>query len=100
MAESNADLEARRSRVRVRVTYVAASFIFLGGPLLIVFFIWCGDKDKALGVFNAILPIGSAIIAYWFGTRRPFEAGGALSTQVANPGPDQNGGEENEEARQ
>lgn len=61
--------EERKSKVRVYVTYAAASFLFAGGPLLIAFFIWTNDRANALALFNAILPVSAAIISYWFAGR-------------------------------
>lgn len=90
MADSNAGLEARRSKVRVRVTYAATLFVFAGGPLLIVALLWRKDVESAKSVFTAILPVASGVIAYWFGTRRPAESDRTLTTQVANGGAEQN----------
>ena len=61
--------EERKSKVRVYVTYAAASFLFAGGPLLIAFFIWTHDRVNALALFNTILPVSAAIISYWFAGR-------------------------------
>ncbi len=61
--------ELRKSRVRVRVTYGAAAFLFLGGGVLIVIFILKKDTANAISLFNTILPVAAAIIAYWFAGR-------------------------------
>ena len=61
--------ESRKSRVRVIVTYGAAGFLFLGGPLLILV-LFCLEKyDLALNLFMSILPVSAAIISYWFAGR-------------------------------
>lgn len=61
--------ELRKSRVRIIVTYLAASFLFVGGPILIAFFVWTQDRPNALTLFNTILPVSAAIISYWFAGR-------------------------------
>lgn len=61
--------ELRKSRVRIIVTYLAASFLFVGGPIFIAFFVWTQDRTNALTLFNTILPVSAAIISYWFAGR-------------------------------
>ena len=64
----------RKSQVRVRITYAAAIFLFLGGPLLIITLLLNDRRDEALAVFNTILPVSAAIISYWFaGRQKPNE---------------------------
>ena len=62
--------EIRKSQVRVLVTYAAACFLFLGGPLLIFILLFNDCRTEALAVFNALLPISAAIISYWFAGRQ------------------------------
>lgn len=61
--------EARKSLVRVVVTYVAAAFLFVGGTIFIAFLIWTGQRDDAITLFNTILPVSAAIVSYWFAGR-------------------------------
>ena len=61
--------ENRKSLVRVIVTYAATTFLFLGGPALMVYFIIEGDSDEALNIFRTLLPVAAAIISFWFGVR-------------------------------
>lgn len=61
--------EARKSLVRVLVTYVAAGFLFGGGALFIAILLWTGKRQDAIALFNAILPVSAAIISYWFAGR-------------------------------
>ena len=61
--------EDRKSRVRVRLTYAAASFLFGIGLLLIGWFMYRNDVDKALAVFGTVLPTTTFIIGYWFAKR-------------------------------
>lgn len=63
------DIKRRRSMVRMYVTYIAAAFVFGGGAALILYGI-LDDKDTfAQDVFNVVLPVGTAIITYWFAGR-------------------------------
>ena len=68
MADDN-DIKARRSKVRMNVTYGAAAFIFLGGGAIIAYAIVKGDTSLAKDTFNVVLPIGTAIVTYWFAGR-------------------------------
>ena len=76
-------LEKNRSRVRIWITYAAAAFLFIGGPLLIAAFFYCGDacgsdgstgRTTAKDLFLTILPVASSIVAYWFAGRKPDSA--------------------------
>ena len=62
-------LEDRKSRVRVWLTYWAAGFLFLIGLLLIGWFMYNDNDEKALTVFSTILPTTTFIIGYWFAKR-------------------------------
>lgn len=62
-------LNLRKSRVRVVVTYLAASFLFLVGPVFSGWLFFCGDKQKAIDLFMTILPVASAIVSFWFAGR-------------------------------
>ena len=61
--------EARKSLVRVVVTYAAAGFLFIGGTIFIAFLIWTNQRDEAITLFNTILPVSAAIVSYWFAGR-------------------------------
>lgn len=62
--------DLKKSNVRIYVTYVATIFIFGIGLGLILFFTLVKEKpDHAMRVFNAVLPIATGIVTYWFATR-------------------------------
>ena len=61
--------EDRKSKVRVRLTYAAAGFLFGIGLLLVGWFMYRDDVDKALTVFSTVLPTTTFIIGYWFAKR-------------------------------
>lgn len=56
--------ESRRSQVRVRVTYGAAGFLFLGGAAMIAVLLLMEDKDSAKDLFLAIMPVSAGILSY------------------------------------
>lgn len=67
--------ELRRNRVRVWVTYAAAAYLFLFGPVMVWILFKSPDVAKeniiaAKDMFMALLPIASGIIAYWFAARK------------------------------
>lgn len=63
------DIKRRRSMVRMYVTYIAAAFVFGGGAALILYGILDDKHTFAQDVFNVVLPVGTAIITYWFAGR-------------------------------
>jgi len=56
--------ELRKSCVRVRVTYIASTFLFGGAAVLMVF-----KPDEAKDIFFTVVPVATGIISYWFATR-------------------------------
>ena len=71
MTNIDETLKKHRSYVRVVVTYFAAAFVFFGGGLMIAYFILTGKDNHALAkdIFTVILPIGSAVVSFWFAGR-------------------------------
>lgn len=61
--------EDRKSKVRVRVTYIAATFLFGGGTLFILYLIFKDMNREALTLFNTLIPIASGFVAFWFAGR-------------------------------
>ena len=60
---------ARKSAVRILVTYLAAGFLFVVGPGFVAFLLILGQIEDAKNVFMAILPISAAVITFWFAGR-------------------------------
>ena len=70
--------EVRRNGVRIVATHLAAIYLFLVGPLLVLllfFFRVSAEEDFAPGIvaakdlYLAILPVSAGIVAYWSGSR-------------------------------
>ena len=83
-------IEMRRSKVRIWVTYSAALYVFLGSLVLILAFAIAGAEGTGLTlakeVFTMVLPIATGIITYWFASRKPDEA--TSSTNDGDQGQD------------
>ena len=85
------DMKKRRSKVRVNVTYGAAAFVFIGGAAIIAYGIITKDSDLAKDTFNVVLPIGTAVITYWFAGRSAEKVAENSDPATAeNPGAPQN----------
>ena len=92
--------EDRKSKVRVRLTYAAAGFLFGVGLLLVGWFMYREDVDKALTVFSTVLPTTTFIIGYWFAKRTgesprsgngegsQVEGGSSTTTDESGEGPE------------
>ena len=61
--------EERKSMVRVLLTYLAAFFLFGISLVLIIWFMWIKDYDKATAAFGTVVPTTTFIIGYWFAKR-------------------------------
>lgn len=69
--------EARRSLVRIVVTYIAAAYVF-GGSTLLIGALWLDQLDDeklniAKDIFMMVLPVATGVITYWFASRKPSE---------------------------
>ena len=71
--------EIRKSQVRVRVTYIAAAFLFGGGGIFIILLICFGKVEEALDLFLTLLPVSAAVISFWFAGR-----GGSVASAQQN----------------
>ena len=71
-------MDSRRSAVRLWVTYIAAAFVFGVGTLMILWFTIRGGDNGATSakdLFVTILPVGTAVVTYWFAGRSAEKAG-------------------------
>lgn len=65
----DAELKRRKSAVRVRVTYLATGFVFMGSILLIIWCLACQQFSIAKDLFLTVLPVATGVITYWFADR-------------------------------
>ena len=67
--DADKDLARRKSQVRVRVTYIAAGYVFIGAIILIIGALVCDNVTTAKDIFLSVLPIATGVITYWFADR-------------------------------
>ena len=66
-----AENERKRSAVRRRVTY-AVIYVYLGlAAIVIVWLMWAGRYEVAIGVLGGVAGLAGSISGFWFGSRRP-----------------------------
>ena len=78
------EIEKRRSKVRRLVTYGAIyGYLFLAA-VVVIWLMWAGRYEVAIGVLGGVAGLAGSISGFWFGSRRS-PGGGA---QPINPGTD------------
>ena len=92
-------MDKNKSKVRIRITYIATAYVFLGSAYLIYIFLMhegtiSDGMEKALTLFNTTLPIATGIITYWFATRSNAQKNGP---QLPEPSPPKPGTKEQQE---
>lgn len=87
------EIEKRRSKVRRLVTYGAIyGYLFLAA-VVVIWLMWAGKYEVAIGVLGGVAGLAGSISGFWFGSRRspggevpPAQpAGGSGDTQTNNP---------------
>lgn len=68
-AASN-DIEAKRSRVRRWLSYMAGIYIFAGGGALTGYYVAVGRYEAASDLFLTVLAVAAGIVGYWFADRK------------------------------
>ena len=64
-------LEESRSNVRRRVTYAVIG-VYLGlASVVVVWLMWAGRYDIAIGVLSGVAGVAGSITGFWFGARKP-----------------------------
>lgn len=70
-SRNDSSIEQKRSNVRRRVTYwVIGVYLFLAS-VVVVWLMWVGRHDIAIGVLGGVAGIAGSITGFWFGARRP-----------------------------
>ena len=70
LERSDAELARKRSMVRQRVTY-AAIYTYLGlASLVVLWLMWAGRYEVAIGVLGGVAGLAGSISGFWFGSRR------------------------------
>ena len=61
--------EIRKSKVRVRVTYLMSITYAVTAVGLIAWLMYKDENELALGIFSGLASTSATIIAFWFGSR-------------------------------
>ena len=62
--------EQRRSNVRICVTYASIGMYLLLASIVIIWLMWAGRQDVAIGV-GGVAGLAGSITGFWFGARKP-----------------------------
>lgn len=64
------EIEKRRSKVRRLVTYGAIyGYLFLAA-VVVIWLMWAGRYEVAIGVLGGVAGLAGSISGFWFGSRR------------------------------
>ena len=75
-AHADSENERKRSAVRRCVTY-AVIHVYLGlAAIVVLWLMWAGRYEIAIGVLGGVAGLAGSIAGFWFGSRRPSPAGG------------------------
>ena len=84
LARKHSENEISRSRVRQLVTY-SVIWGYLGlAAVVIVWLMWAGRYEVAIGVLAGVAGLAGSITGFWFGSRRPSSPGGGTSSSGAD----------------
>ena len=74
-AAAHRENERKRSAVRRCVTY-AVIYAYLGlATIVVVWLMWAGRYEIAIGVLGGVAGLAGSISGFWFGSRRPSQSG-------------------------
>ena len=64
------EMEMRRSNVRRWVTYISIWGYVGLASLVVVWLMWAGRYEVAIGVLGGVAGLAGSITGFWFGSRR------------------------------
>ena len=62
--------ESRKSAVRVWVTYMVIAAYIVLAAIVIVWLMWAGRYEVAIGVLGGVAGLAGSIAGFWFGSRQ------------------------------
>ena len=74
------EIEKKRSAVRRWVTYGAIGAYLILAAIVVVWLMWAGRYDLAIGVLGGVGGLAGSISGFWFGSRRPDSAAPGTDT--------------------
>ena len=63
--------EQRRSNVRIFVTYASIGMYLILALIIIIWLMWAGRHEVAIGVLGGVAGLAGSITGFWFGARKP-----------------------------
>ena len=86
LARKHSENEISRSRVRQWVTY-SVIWAYLGlATVVIVWLMWAGRYEVAIGVLAGVAGLTGSITGFWFGSRRPSQSSGGVTSSGGDSG--------------
>jgi len=79
------EIEKKRSAVRRWVTYGAIGAYLILAAVVVVWLMWAGRYDLAIGVLGGVGGLAGSISGFWFGSRRPDSSTAATDTPAQTP---------------
>ena len=78
--KSKLEIEKKRSAVRRCVTYGAIGAYLVLAAVVVVWLMWAGRFDLAIGVLGGVGGLAGSISGFWFGSRRSDSSTAATDT--------------------
>ena len=69
-------IEEKRSNVRRFVTYWSIGAYLVLASIVIVWLMWAGRYEVAIGVLGGVASLAGSIAGFWFGARKPTDTEG------------------------
>ena len=63
-------LEAKRSAVRRKITYWVILAYLLLAAIVVIWLMWAGRYEVAIGVLGGVAGLAGSISGFWFGSRQ------------------------------
>ena len=71
VSELEANREQKRSNVRIYITYASIGMYLILASIVIVWLMWAGRHEVAIGVLGGVAGLAGSITGFWFGARKP-----------------------------
>ena len=79
------EIEKKRSAVRRWVTYGAIGAYLILAAVVVVWLMWAGRYDLAIGVLGGVGGLAGSISGFWFGSRRSDSSATGTDTPAQTP---------------
>ena len=79
------EIEKKRSAVRRWVTYGAIGAYLVLAAIVVIWLMWAGRYDLAIGVLGGVGGLAGSISGFWFGSRRSDSSTPGTDTPAQTP---------------